>query len=619
MYSHTATACLSSLIQKGFINEEELGVSVSVTDGDPMASVPYLPKAGLGIETVSKAFSFRVDDGKVKKWVFTGLYAPAGKIVKVTIPQIAVSKLTITIGANVGLIYGKGKPITKGKKQRDPQVRMDFRITEESQLIGSPWGGLIIVELDTNSEFTGKTMDIRFDNVIETPVFDLSMDTNDDWNSRIKNLPGPWVVFRIPHQLTFVLPTKFVSPLTDVTTNLKEWKSFMTKLDFAACKTRARGEVVVADCVCGRPSSSGYPVKTSNEDMLMGEHVFPPGGTINDKRFSALIGHEIGHNVGKLEAVSHYAINYYWNYAEPETRKAEKNGYWGRESRLFSYIRAGKEFLSELVQGRQTIMNDVIKLPMDGPDGSGWGEEGNWEDLHDISCIVNQLNRGKDVTGLDWFIGIVCEAKQMNMMEYFQFWVTEISASAEEVCSKFPMTPTKMISWISKIEQLAAESLGSCDEANGWYGHAGKCFYISQHYLSLSEAKTSCEDMEAELATIDTKEDAILFNYARGQLGKRPYQKLWIGSISNEGQTFPWAAEFPTKSSVPEQKIGVALGIINGLGTTCFVGPGSKEVTDRDEEDDEEEKDVRIGCLTPVDMGFGKKNMFVCQKVQERY
>ena len=150
----------------------------------------------------SKKVSITVRDvGKSNKCcVFTGLYALPGKFVTVKTPDMALSQVSIKIGSHKDPLYKRGNP----PKSRDPKVTMDFSITSSSQVIGSVYGGLIIVNLGAAHALTGQTFKIEFDNVIEAPLFNLDTDTNDDWNNHIKNKPAPWTVFRIPENITFV-------------------------------------------------------------------------------------------------------------------------------------------------------------------------------------------------------------------------------------------------------------------------------------------------------------------------------------------------------------------------------------------------------------------------------
>jgi hypothetical protein len=510
-YSYLATNCLGPIIERGEISEAEMGIAQSVIDG----RIPYMPD-GKPAPTSKKIIITVRDAGTWKYnrfWVFTGLYALPGKFVTVNTPDIALSQVSIKIGSHKDPLYKRGNPADS----RDPQVTMDFNITTSSQVIGSVYGGLIIVNLGAAHALLGQTFEIEFDNVIEAPLFNLDTDTNDDWNNHIKHNPAPWTVFRIPEKITFVLDTAYVKQITDVTTNLKEWKAFMVDLDYAACVIdRKKGEIIVPDILVSvGMAHSGYPVSTMNGAVLRGENIFPKEGSINNPSQSLGLGHEIGHNVSPLEAVSHVAINMFSFYALPKTRLNQKGGVWGRKDRLFTYISAGKPDI--LSRENYAIMSEIIKLPMDGLDGLGWENEGNWDDMHKIACLWKEEGTKDEAPVYDKWVKTVCKATEMNMIEYFKFWNYKLTEYTEDVCRQFTKEPTNMMSWIGEIADLVDESAASCHALEGWYGHHGKCYIFSSKKMKLEEAAPYCEGLGGELGTIENEKDAILVNYAKNK------------------------------------------------------------------------------------------------------
>merc|ERR1711868_232645 len=272
LYSYYATNCVGPLITKGIISEEEMGVAQSVKDG----KLPYQPAEDL--HPITKTVTFNVKDfGGGKYWMFTGLWALAGKFVTVSSPDTVLEQAKIVIGANKDKLYHKDY-----YHRRDSQVTSNFLLTDSQQTIGSVYGGLIILELKGQTDLIGKMFDITFGNVIEAPIFNLDTDTNDDWN-QMKFKPAPWSVFRVPNKIIFVLPTVHVRKLTDVTTNLQEWADFMDKSDHAACKTdRSKAEIIVPDvAVANGIAHSGYPIGSMHRPTLNGNVTFPQRGTIN--------------------------------------------------------------------------------------------------------------------------------------------------------------------------------------------------------------------------------------------------------------------------------------------------------------------------------------------------
>lgn len=540
-YAYIATHCLGPIIEQGDISEDEMGIAESVLAGN----LPYMPEGNPTPSSKTVSITVR-DTGTWKKgtvWVFTGLYALPGKVVTVTTPDIGLSQFIIKIGANKDPIYKRQRLLSKEDRVRDPEVTMDFNITSSTQAIGSVYGGLIIVNLGKAHALTGQTFDIEFDNVIEAPLFNLDTDTNKDWNSHIKNKPGPWSVFRIPQKITFVLPTASVKHITDVTTNLKEWEAFMKDVDYAGCVIdRKKGEIIVPDVmVSAGIAHSGYPVSTMNLNVLRGVTIFPARGTINYVDMPLGIGHEIGHNISPMEKLSHVAINLFNFYALPQTRLKNKNGVWGRKERLFGYMSAGTPDI--LRHQNQNVINDFIKLPMDGLDGFGWENEGNWDDMHKISCMWNREGPKWNEDVYDVWARIVCKATQMNMLEYFEFWNVKLSKNTEDVCKEYAKEPSKMMSWIRNIADLVDESAESCKGLEGWYGHQGKCYTFSSKKLKHAEASKYCTELGGELGIIANEKDAILANYAKNKF-KVKLMGAWVGKVSTPADIFPSADNY---------------------------------------------------------------------------
>jgi len=534
-YSYLATNCLQPLIQHGEISEEEMGIAKSVIAG----RIPTMPEGNP--RPHSKKVSITVRDPGTwypnKLWVFTGLYALPGKFVTVKTPDLALSQIIVKIGAHKDPLYKRGEPVNT----RDPQVTMDFNITSSSQALGSVYGGLIIVNVGEARALIGQTFEMEFDNVIEAPLFNLDTDTNEEWNIHIKNKPAPWTVFRIPGQLTFVLSTSHVKKITDVTTNLNEWKALMTNLDYAACaRDRKKGEIFVTDVLVSIGAAhSGYPICTMNGAWMRGDNVFPEGGTIDYPDQNIGLGHEIGHNISPLETVGHVAINMFTNYALPKTRLKLKNGVWGRKERLFAYIFAGKPDI--LDRKNLNVIQEVIKTPMDGPDGLGWENEGNWEDMQKIACLWKTEGTKDERAVYDVWAKAVCKATKMNMIEYFEFWNYKLTENTKNICGQFAKEPSNMMAWIGEIADLVDESASSCQGLEGWYGHHEKCYFISSTRMYIKRADSYCEDLGGELGTIENEKDAILANYA---FGKSKIGSAWLKSVSAPPDVFPYAENY---------------------------------------------------------------------------
>ena len=180
-------------------------------------------------------------------------------------------------------------------------------------------------------------------------------------------------------------------------------------------------------------------------------------------------------------------------YALPTTRLKLKNGVWGRKERLFAYIIAGKPDI--LDSQNYNVMQEVIKTPMDGPDGLGWENEGNWEDMHKISCLWKTEGTENETAVYDVWAKAVCKATEMNMIEYFEFWNYKLTQNTKDICGQFAKEPTNMMSWIGEIADLVDESASSCQGLEGWYGHNEKYYFFSTTKMHIGKADSYCENL----------------------------------------------------------------------------------------------------------------------------
>jgi len=552
---------LPGLIQQGLLTEEEMGVAPAVAAGE----FPYQPIAGSETKSVivnvvgnkgrqkipNSAESFYYED-----WVFVGLYAPPGRLVRLTVPSAAVGKTEVILGPHNDKLYGL---VGNKRLRRDPEISTRFSVSAESLTIGTPYGGLIAICFTTSS-LAGVLLELRFENVMEAPHFVFGEHTDTDW-SLMKSRPSPWTVLEIKQSITFVVPTTRVEHYTEMEMALEDWRAYMEKNDFAVeLVERSVGELIVYDAQSAHGSAhSLYPVVMGDmgpvSKTLFAVHPFTADHTVT---------HEVGHNmVGRTAGwyLSHTSVNLAWAYGNPNARQ-EVHGIWGRESRVFDYVKAGKVRIEDT-----WWYYDVFRMPMDGPDGNGWQHDGTWEDFPRVIAEYNKIPRSERkklradrTVHLSFWVQQVCAAKKMNMVKYFEFVDFPILPGAAEECSKYEAQPTEVMEWLGGIQSLVEESRTSgCDEDGGFFGHNGKCFKISKDRLKYEEAKSFCQGLSGQLAVVENTKDVLMIQeafYHYINHVSRSTQTLWIAGVSEEAdrlypegqQTEILPGELPTLS-----------------------------------------------------------------------
>ena len=117
----------------------------------------------------------------------TGLYAPPGEKVIITIPDNLVD-------ASLQVYIGHDKTFAKRNLYVMPYQRSIIPISECVTEIGSVHGGLILFYLpESPTALDGAT--IHVDGAVRAPVFVLGKTTNEEWNKTIKHIKVPWATF----------------------------------------------------------------------------------------------------------------------------------------------------------------------------------------------------------------------------------------------------------------------------------------------------------------------------------------------------------------------------------------------------------------------------------------
>ncbi len=221
-------------------------------------------------------------------WHSTGLYAPAGERITITVPAgMADAKLAVRIGCHADHIWGR--PDWK----RFPVVSRRFEVSEPTTIAANAFGGLIYIETPGGGltpfdvEIAGGTPSPRFI-LGETPVA--------DWRDRIRHLPAPWGEIA-GKSLVISLPSETLRTLDDPESLMAFWDLVMDADSdlIGAPRERVRPERFVCDVqISVGYMHAGYPlmtyldmpeVITNKERVITKDH----GGVWG-------LFHEVGHN-----------------------------------------------------------------------------------------------------------------------------------------------------------------------------------------------------------------------------------------------------------------------------------------------------------------------------------
>ncbi|MFT3686665.1 MAG: M60 family metallopeptidase [Phycisphaerales bacterium] len=226
-------------------------------------------------------------DSRVPRWHSTGLYAPAGEVVTVTIPSTAKG-LSVRIGCHTDHLWHL--PSWK----RVPQIAIDRPLNAGENKVASAFGGLLYIEVDKPNQ---ETVDVTIAGCVEAPLFVLGKTSVDEWQKTIRNAPGPWAELATPSVIISV-PSSALRELDDPTEICTTWQAVLDNASDLGSIPRERKspERYVPDVqISAGYMHSGYPIMTHLDAVPpMSQAALLKAGNWG-------LFHELGHNHQKGE------------------------------------------------------------------------------------------------------------------------------------------------------------------------------------------------------------------------------------------------------------------------------------------------------------------------------
>lgn len=224
-------------------------------------------------------------DTRIAGWHSTGLYAPAGGVVTVEIPEPAARKgLWLRIGAHSDRLWDLEK------WQRFPEISMRVPLDKPSTKAAGMFGGLIYIEAPDKGE--PGTVDVTISGGVGAPYYVLGKTTAVDWKDRLRKKPAPWAELQ-GSRIIITVPSAVVRALDDPEALMKVWDQIVALEDELAgtAAERQRPERVVCDQqISAGYMHSGYPIMTwmdQTKNLVDKAHLLKGNWGIF---------HELGHN-----------------------------------------------------------------------------------------------------------------------------------------------------------------------------------------------------------------------------------------------------------------------------------------------------------------------------------
>lgn len=196
-------------------------------------------------------------DPSVPHWHGTGLYAPAGEVIRIKIPQqFAGQGLAVRIGCHTDTLWHHDK------WDRVPEIASRTLLEEAVTTVASQFGGLIYIDVPAGSPST--RMDITVSGAVQSPRFILGTSTTGDWKKHLADSPAPWGEIETK-KVVLSMPRTWLQKIEDPEALLSFWDQVMdAEADLATIpRDRKSPERIVPDVqISAGYMHSGYPIMT---------------------------------------------------------------------------------------------------------------------------------------------------------------------------------------------------------------------------------------------------------------------------------------------------------------------------------------------------------------------
>ncbi|MCA8940205.1 MAG: M60 family metallopeptidase, partial [Planctomycetes bacterium] len=233
---------------------------------------------------------FRVDLA-TKEWLSTGMYAPAGEVVTISVPKEALELgLRVRIGANKDLLYSH-----RDTWFRFPEISEVHDVTGPLMRLNNPFGGLIYIE--NPQERQGITLDFGIVGAVRAPYFVLGKTDNKQWVDEIRDFPAPWAELEC-HKVILTVPSRLIRKLDNPEALMRFWDR--TRDYYAELSTKplqSRPERMVVDVqISNGYMHAGYPIMMQTYGEADRYCVDLDALSSRPSEIAWGLWHELGHN-----------------------------------------------------------------------------------------------------------------------------------------------------------------------------------------------------------------------------------------------------------------------------------------------------------------------------------
>ena len=375
-------------------------------------------------------------------WQGTGLYAPAGEDIVITVPDTGVLSDNRRLYLRVG--YHTDRLGHKEHLQRAPIVSLRTQLHVGSQTISSPYGGYLMFDSPDESDTASFTVNIS--GAVQAPQIVLGRDSDSDWSSHIRSRPAPWAEL-VGNRMAIHLPSEFVSGLTNPSALMQAWDEFVAHMnDFSGLSDNAavphqsprHPHRMVADIqISAGYLHAGFPIM-GPLDNSYGRGL----ARINDNQGSLQTGwgfwHELGHNyqqnAWKLPGTGEVTVNMWSLYMQAQYTGENRLANQGTYDQAEALIDQGATWDNHTVWTK-LAMYDQIRLHC------GWN---SYAQLQSRARDETAYPSGQQAQN-DWFLVQMSDICNTNLSNHFEDYGVTISQNAKNQAATQlpPITPLR--------------------------------------------------------------------------------------------------------------------------------------------------------------------------------
>jgi len=373
---------------------------------------------------------------RADEWRPTGLYAPPGEVIRVTVPaDIADKGLTVVVGNYRGVLSEAWE-----EWRRYPKLRRVFDIESRETLAANGLDGTITIGIPR--ELKGDEPDweeITIEGAVEAPLYVHGKTSLDEWQDEIRKLPGPWAELA-SDRMILTVPAEAVRKLRNPDEVMALWDEVVESTAVLAVldRSRLRAERILFDRQLSNPGvalHAGQPVAGHVGRSV--ETALTPGFMHSPRVWGFL--HELGHvhqdGAWQLPGSIEASCNLWSVYVSekllgvPRAEAHRTTAPLTRRNTMNTYFQNGAKFDTEWE--RETALESYLQIQ----------EAFGWEVYQELFATYHDEDReqpSQQQDKNDQWVERLSDACGVNLAPFYQTWGLPLSESAVKKVSKLP-------------------------------------------------------------------------------------------------------------------------------------------------------------------------------------